>query len=624
MATKKPLVVSSLGQIEEIQSGDTIDSTSLPSSTFDTVLATGNTATDKTAIVDLTTNGAGFKLQSSGTDIVSISKIGLLGRISVTNTTASATSFLGPTNLSLNSVVLIPGNSGTIAVTTDIPATPTLSQVLTAGNNASSSSAIVDDISARLHKITNTTNSNIVSISAPTLAAPRIVTFGDFAGEVTLNNATQTLTNKTINGPDNTIINIAQSSVTNLTTDLASKVTGPASAVDNAVTRFDSTTGKLVQNSNLLLNDEGSLTFTGVASPTYTQGKLVYDTGNEALTFYNNSSNVALQVGQEIYARVVNNTGSTINNGVVVYVNGSSGGLNTIALANANALATSYVLGVTTESITNGSTGHVTTTGVVRGVNTSAYTVGTLLYLSSSSAGGLTNVEPTGANLRVPIARVRVSNISAGEIYVFPTLPSPNSASITAVANGGTGVASLTAYGIVIGGTTSTGPVQSVAVGTAGQVLTSNGVGAAPTFQTAGGGGSVTNRTYRYVSPTINAKATGATLIFTTEASLGAFVITAFKLITVSAVSPAGVVTRNLGWTPSLYNDWAGSNSSSATSSNLGITGRIYDMQVEGSGNYNSKTTVPANTGFYINITTAATGTTLDIVASIEGFYLQN
>jgi hypothetical protein len=54
------------------------------------------------------------------------------------------------------------------------------------------------------------------------------------------------------------------------------------------------------------------------------------------------------------------------------------------------------------------------------------------------------------------------------------------------VADGGTGVSSLTAYAVMCGGTTSTGAVQSIAgVGTSGQVLTSNGAGALPTFQTA-------------------------------------------------------------------------------------------------------------------------------------------
>lgn len=53
------------------------------------------------------------------------------------------------------------------------------------------------------------------------------------------------------------------------------------------------------------------------------------------------------------------------------------------------------------------------------------------------------------------------------------------------VAGGGTGVTSTTAYAVICGGTTSTNPLQSIAgVGTSGQVLTSNGAAALPTFQT--------------------------------------------------------------------------------------------------------------------------------------------
>lgn len=54
------------------------------------------------------------------------------------------------------------------------------------------------------------------------------------------------------------------------------------------------------------------------------------------------------------------------------------------------------------------------------------------------------------------------------------------------VAGGGTGVTSTTAYAVLCGGTTSTGALQSIAsVGTANQILTSNGAGALPTFQSA-------------------------------------------------------------------------------------------------------------------------------------------
>ncbi len=54
------------------------------------------------------------------------------------------------------------------------------------------------------------------------------------------------------------------------------------------------------------------------------------------------------------------------------------------------------------------------------------------------------------------------------------------------VADGGSGRSSTTAYAVICGGTTSTSAEQSIAsVGTSGQVLTSNGASALPTFQTS-------------------------------------------------------------------------------------------------------------------------------------------
>lgn len=59
-----------------------------------------------------------------------------------------------------------------------------------------------------------------------------------------------------------------------------------------------------------------------------------------------------------------------------------------------------------------------------------------------------------------------------------------NTSNPVTVAQGGTGDSSLTAYAVVCGGTTSTGVLQSVSgVGTSGQVLTSNGAAALPTWQ---------------------------------------------------------------------------------------------------------------------------------------------
>ena len=71
------------------------------------------------------------------------------------------------------------------------------------------------------------------------------------------------------------------------------------------------------------------------------------------------------------------------------------------------------------------------------------------------------------------------------------TLPDASAAVLTdnadvTVAQGGTGRGTATAFAVLCGGTVATGAHQSIAsVGTSGQVLTSNGAGVLPTFQSA-------------------------------------------------------------------------------------------------------------------------------------------
>lgn len=160
------------------------------------------------------------------------------------------------------------------------------------------------------------------------------------------------------------------------------------------------------------------------ASPTYTRGKLVYDTTNECLTFYNNESAVANQLGQETWVRVRNVTGSTIGNGVPVYINGTDSSLPSIAPAQANAWNTAVAVGLTTMSIPTATTGYVTVDGFVRSLNTSSFTAGQLLYVSAAAAGALVNTAPIWPNYQSVVGRVVVSNASTGIIHVLQTQPS--------------------------------------------------------------------------------------------------------------------------------------------------------------------------------------------------------
>jgi hypothetical protein len=67
------------------------------------------------------------------------------------------------------------------------------------------------------------------------------------------------------------------------------------------------------------------------------------------------------------------------------------------------------------------------------------------------------------------------------------TLPNASATILTSnaavtVAQGGTGIATTTAYGVICGGTTATGNFQNAGAGTAGQVLVSNGASALPSW----------------------------------------------------------------------------------------------------------------------------------------------
>lgn len=134
---------------------------------------------------------------------------------------------------------------------------------------------------------------------------------------------------------------------------------------------------------------------------------------------------VVQQVGEEVYARVQNNTGVTIPNGTVV---GFTGAVPDSALSVAPYLADSssntlYILGVMTHDLPDtGQKGYCTAWGFVRGLNTSAYTLGDVLYASPTVAGGFTNVRPTAPNAVVPVAAVLKVGTTDGIIFVRPTI----------------------------------------------------------------------------------------------------------------------------------------------------------------------------------------------------------
>jgi len=209
----------------------------------------------------------------------------------------------------------------------------------------------------------------------------------------------------------------------------AGNVVGPVSSTDNAVARFNGTTGELLQNSLVTVGDDGEVA--GVAyldfqnnpgvSPT-DPGSLYWDNSDGVKTLnLIMDGDVTQQIGQETYYRV--KASAAITNGQVVMFTGSLGNSGIITAAPATGLtaATAYaVMGVATEDIPLNGFGYITAFGEVHGVNTSAFTDGQILYLDPAVVGGLTATAPTAPNPKVQVAAV-VHAANNGQLFVRPS-----------------------------------------------------------------------------------------------------------------------------------------------------------------------------------------------------------
>jgi len=152
--------------------------------------------------------------------------------------------------------------------------------------------------------------------------------------------------------------------------------------------------------------------------PSHAEGRLFYDDAFGALAFYNDEADITLQIGQEDYIRVYNDTGSTISNGSVVYLTGESGATPTIALATASGTyEQSQAVGLATHDIENASVGYVTTRGLIGDANTAHLTVGEHVHVGTT-AGSTQTAAPTYPNYATDVGICLISHASAGCIYV--------------------------------------------------------------------------------------------------------------------------------------------------------------------------------------------------------------
>jgi len=165
-----------------------------------------------------------------------------------------------------------------------------------------------------------------------------------------------------------------------------------------------------------IINEDGSIDFGILSSVTHQEGRVYYDDEDKALNLKTDIVGSTQSLGQEFWVRVINKTGVAIPDGKVVYINGFdvTSGRPTVALAQADDVATADPVGITTSAMGDDVEGIVTTMGFLNDLDTSSFSEGDPIFLSTTTAGEFTNTKST---LVVPLGFVTKVDASTGQIF---------------------------------------------------------------------------------------------------------------------------------------------------------------------------------------------------------------
>ena len=131
------------------------------------------------------------------------------------------------------------------------------------------------------------------------------------------------------------------------------------------------------------------------------------------------NADLAVYSSPRLIAQVRNETGATLTKGTVVYINGASGNKATVTKALATDDSTSaQTFGLILADISTNNNGYAILAGDIAGLDTSAFTAGQQLYLSSTTAGAYTSTKQYAPNHLVYVGVVTRSHVNQGSIEV--------------------------------------------------------------------------------------------------------------------------------------------------------------------------------------------------------------
>jgi hypothetical protein len=321
--------------------------------------------------------------------------LGFDNRMLVANTRALYTTLVGNTFSTANASALESSLTSSIATKMSVANTQALYNTLV-GNTFS------------------TANASALETSLNASIATKMSAANTRALYTTLQSNTTLLDTKMSVANTRTLANARLGATASVT--LTGDVSGSASFSSNAV----SITTQLeddVSTARLSVNNYINFA-TGLESEDvpHAEGRVYYNDEYKALTVYNDESDVSLQVGQEEWIRVYNNTGSSIIDGTPVYATGATGETATVAPADATTEVKSRVLGLATHTIENASYGYVTVRGLVSGFDTSHLAAGQPVHVGAN--GSLQTSAPTYPYFPTDIGGCVVSDDTNGYVYV--------------------------------------------------------------------------------------------------------------------------------------------------------------------------------------------------------------
>ena len=127
----------------------------------------------------------------------------------------------------------------------------------------------------------------------------------------------------------------------------------------------------------------------------------------------------AVGVAGTLIREVRNTTGATLTKGTVIYISGATGNKPTVSKAIATGDSTSaQTFGLVQADIANNANGNVICAGDITGIDTSAFSEGAQLYLSSTTAGTYTTTKQLAPNHLVYIGVVTRAHPTQGQIEV--------------------------------------------------------------------------------------------------------------------------------------------------------------------------------------------------------------